>query len=179
MAHLVTHRDKSRQAPASDPRHLPNYRLPEAAHYLRVPVSTLRSWVFGQAYPTATEPRRSKPIIAIPEGDPPRLSFVNMVEAHVLSGIRYQHGVSLMAVRRAMEYLTRELGSKHPLAEEEFQTASTSSWSASAWTITTSSTCPPRANSPCARLSARSCGASTETTTAWRYASIPSAGARR
>jgi hypothetical protein len=45
-----------------------------------------------------------------------------MVGTHVLSAIRYQHGVKLPAVRRAVEYLTREFGSRHPLAEEQFET---------------------------------------------------------
>ena len=107
---------------ALDLRALPNYRLPEAAHYLRTPLSTLRFWIFGQSYQTASGKRTSKPIITIPEGWPPRLSFINMVEAHVLSGIRYQHRVPLGAVRRALEYLARESASPHPLAEEQFQT---------------------------------------------------------
>jgi uncharacterized protein (DUF433 family) len=44
-----------------------------------------------------------------------------MVEAHVLSGVRYQHGVALSAVRRAIDYLEKESGARHPLAEEQFQ----------------------------------------------------------
>lgn len=107
---------------ALTPRELPNYRLREAAHYLRIPQSTVRMWIFGQAYGTAAGRKRSHPVITIAADDPPRLSFVNMVEAHVLSAIRYQHGVALPAVRRAVEYLTREFGSEHPLAEEQFQT---------------------------------------------------------
>jgi uncharacterized protein (DUF433 family) len=79
-------------------------------------------WIFGQVYPTTTGSTRSRPIIVVAAEDPPRLSFVNMVEAHVLSAIRYQHGVSLQAVRRAVDYLTHEFHSKHPLAEEQFQT---------------------------------------------------------
>ena len=119
MSHAVrtTVRDRARA-----PRELPNYRLPEAAHYLRIPQSTLRTWIFGQAYGTAAGQRRSHPLITVAADDPPRLSFVNMVEAHVLSAIRYQHGIALPAVRRAVEYLTREFGSRHPLAEEQFQT---------------------------------------------------------
>ena len=105
-----------------DSRELPNYRLPEAAHYLRIAESTLRMWVFGQRYQAAGGPRLSRPIIAPADDSPPRLSFVNMVEAHVLSAIRYQHSVPLPAVRRAVEYLTREFRSRHPLAEEQFQT---------------------------------------------------------
>lgn len=79
-------------------------------------------WIFGQVYATAAGQRVSRPIIAIAADSPPRLSFVNMVEAHVLSAIRYQHGVALPAVRRAVQYLTAEFGSRHPLAEEQFQT---------------------------------------------------------
>lgn len=119
MSHAVRTTARNR---ALAPRELPNYRLPEAAHYLRIPLSTLRTWIFGQEYGTAGGHRRSRPIITIAADDPPRLSFVNMVEAHVLSAIRYQHGVALLAVRRAVEYLTREFGSRHPLAEEQFQT---------------------------------------------------------
>jgi uncharacterized protein (DUF433 family) len=87
-----------------------------------MPLSTLRFWIFGQTYETAAGERTAKPIITIPEMSPPQLSFINMVEAHVLSGIRYQHGVQLRAVRRALEYLTKESRSAHPLAEEQFQT---------------------------------------------------------
>jgi uncharacterized protein (DUF433 family) len=105
-----------------DPREVPNYRLPEAAHYLRIPESTLRVWIFGQAYLTRSRRRVSAPIITVSDEPPPRLSFVNMVEAHVLSAIRYLHGIPLEKARRAVEYLTRELGSQHPLAEEQFQT---------------------------------------------------------
>lgn len=101
---------------------MPNYRLPEAAHYLRVPESTLRMWVLGQDYRAADRPRILRPIIIPAAVAPPTLSFINMVEAHVLTAIRYQHGVPLQAVRRAVEYLTREFHSRHPLAEEQFQT---------------------------------------------------------
>jgi uncharacterized protein (DUF433 family) len=118
----VTHVIHQRVVGRLDARELPNYRLPEAAHYLRIPESTLRVWVVGQGHSGEGRTKLSRPIIA-PAGDsPPRLSFVNMVEAHVLSAIRYHHGVPLPAVRRALEYLTREFDSRHPLAEEQFQT---------------------------------------------------------
>jgi uncharacterized protein (DUF433 family) len=98
---------------------MPNYRLPEAAHYLRLPDSTLRVWLFGQEHRGVRTVRR---VIVPAQADPPALSFVNMVEAHVLTAIRYQHKVPLQAVRRAVEYLEREFHSRHPLAEEQFQT---------------------------------------------------------
>jgi len=34
----------------ADPRDIPAYSISEAAHYLGVPTSTLRSWFAGQAY---------------------------------------------------------------------------------------------------------------------------------
>lgn len=79
-------------------------------------------WIFGQAYRTAAGSRTSRPLISVPDDWPPRLSFLNMVEAHVLSGIRYQHGIPLSDVRRAIDYIVDESGSRHPLAEEQFQT---------------------------------------------------------
>ena len=79
MSHAVRTTVRSR---ALAPRELPNYRLPEAAHYLRIPQSTLRTWIFGQAYGTAARQRRSHPLIKVAADDPPRLSFVNMIEAH-------------------------------------------------------------------------------------------------
>jgi uncharacterized protein (DUF433 family) len=119
----VTHSATKRAPQRSlDPRERPNYRLPEAAHYLRIPESTLRMWIFGQSYPTTSGRRVSRPLITVADVDPPRLSFLNMVEAHVLSAIRYQHGVQLPAVRRAVEYVRHEFGSRHPLAEEQFET---------------------------------------------------------
>ena len=81
MSHAATARPSKK---SSDPREFPNYRLPEAAHYLRVPESTLRTWIFGLAYRTTSGMKTSRPLIRIPDGSPLRLSFLNMVEAHVL-----------------------------------------------------------------------------------------------
>ncbi len=43
----------------ADPRELPAYTLAEAAHYLLVPLTTVRSWVSGQPYRTASGRRFS------------------------------------------------------------------------------------------------------------------------
>jgi uncharacterized protein (DUF433 family) len=50
------------------------------------------------------------------------ISFVNLVEAHVLNAIRRQHQIPLDKVRIAVEYLRKQFGSKHPLAELRFET---------------------------------------------------------
>lgn len=49
------------------------------------------------------------------------MSFVNLVEVHVLDAIRHQYRVSLPAVRKAVAYLARHFDSRHPLADESFE----------------------------------------------------------
>lgn len=105
-----------------DPRELSAYTMPEAAHYLRIPYATLRSWVVGRWYPTQVERRFFKPIIRLPDKNGHLLSFVNLVEAHVLDAIRRDHNIPLVKVRRALRYLTKQFPSQHPLADLRFET---------------------------------------------------------
>jgi uncharacterized protein (DUF433 family) len=100
----------------------PNYSVAEVAGYLFLPVATLRSWVAGRNYPTASGTKRFRPIIRTAPGRPVLLSFRNIVEAHVLSAIRREHGVELREVRNALDYVSREYELAHPLADHEFQT---------------------------------------------------------
>ena len=101
---------------------MPSYGLAEAAHYLRIPIATLRSWVRGRHYPTESGQRFFKPVIELPDAKLPSLSFVNLVEAHVLDAIRREYNVPLPKVRIALDYVKRHFGSQHPLADHEFQT---------------------------------------------------------
>ena len=106
-----------------DPRHVPAYSLSEAAHYLRLPAPTLRGWALGQPYVTSSGRQRFfQPIIALPDRDCRLLSFMNLVEAHVLDAIRREHEVSLEKVRKALAYLGKHIHSAHPLAEQGFET---------------------------------------------------------
>jgi uncharacterized protein (DUF433 family) len=107
---------------SQDPRELPAYGVPEAAHYLQIPASTVRSWVVGRPYLTQAGKRFFKPLIELPQRDRPILSFFNLVEVHVLDAIRRKHGVRLMKVRRALDYLSSKFPSKHPLADHWFET---------------------------------------------------------
>lgn len=59
----------------TDPRAIPNYGIPEAAHYLRMPVTTLRAWLLGQDYETLAGKKRFKPTIKLAQRKPPLLSF--------------------------------------------------------------------------------------------------------
>lgn len=107
---------------APDPRELPNYRIPEVAHYLGVPASTVRWWALGQRYRTAAGLKKSKPVIGTPQHHPPLLSFINLVELHVLDGIRHQYQIPLPKIRNAVEYVVSQFSLRHPLAQEKFET---------------------------------------------------------
>ena len=117
-------KDQSRAVKSGDgdPRELPAYGLAEAAHYLRIPVATLRSWVRGRFYPTERGKRFFKPLIHLPDPNLAALSFVNLVEAHVLDAIRRDHSIPLPKVRTALDYVRRHCGSQRPLAEQRFET---------------------------------------------------------
>jgi len=105
-----------------DPRELPAYGIAEAAHYLRIPKATLRSWVVGRFYPTEVGRKFFRPLITLPDKRKPFLSFTNLVEAHVLDAVRREHEIPLNKVRTALDYLRRQFPSKHPLADQRFQT---------------------------------------------------------
>ena len=106
-----------------DPREIPAYTLGEAAHYLGVSKSTLRSWFAGQRYSYRGERRLFKAVIAPAESHPQLgLSFSNLVEAYVLTAIRRKHDIGLPTIRRGLAWLVEKLGAKRPLLEERFAT---------------------------------------------------------
>jgi uncharacterized protein (DUF433 family) len=105
-----------------DPREEANYALPEAAHYLRLPEATLRSWVHGRSYPKVAGSGWFEPLITPASSRPLVLSFTNLVEAHVLSAIRRKHEIRFHRIRPALEYVRQELGVDHPLARQVFHT---------------------------------------------------------
>lgn len=109
--------------PHAEIRALPNYTILEAAHYLDISPSTLTSWVVGRSYPTQAGPQRFRPVIPPAQRQPTiLLSFVNIVEAHVLHAIRHQHNVRLPNVRRALQYVEDRLKIPHPLINQQFKT---------------------------------------------------------
>jgi uncharacterized protein (DUF433 family) len=94
----------------SDVRDVPAYTVAEAAQYLRLPRTTLGSWM------------RAGGLIVPAQGSPPVLSFLNLVEAFVLSAIRREHEVSMQRARKALAFVGRDLGVKRPLVTKEFKT---------------------------------------------------------
>ena len=106
--------DMEKNITKHDLREIPAYGITEAAGYLRLPKSTLRAWVLGQ--------QRFRAVINIADRVGKRLSFINLVEAFVLAGIRREHSIPLPKVRNAVAYLGRTFKTRRPLAEEQFET---------------------------------------------------------
>ncbi|HEU0300686.1 MAG TPA: DUF433 domain-containing protein [Longimicrobium sp.] len=106
-----------------DPRTLPAYGLAEAARYLHIPPATLRSWLVGRTYPRQDGVGSFEPLIKPTGKGVLRLSFVNLVEAHVLRALRTQHGIPISHVRQALDYAERELGIQRLLLSAELLTS--------------------------------------------------------
>jgi uncharacterized protein (DUF433 family) len=90
----------------------PAYGVSEAAHYLRLPYQTLRYWLTGFS--------KQKPIILM-AGDN-RLSFMNLLECHVLAGMRRYYNLRLPKVRSALLQLEKQSPSRHPLVDRPLET---------------------------------------------------------
>ena len=106
----------------ADPREIPSYGIPEAAHYLSIPENTIRSWIYGRTFPARGGVRRSHGIVTPADPKGHLLSFVNLLELHVLGAIRRQHQVKLPKIRSAVQYLGRHFQSEHPLIDKEMWT---------------------------------------------------------
>ena len=94
-----------------DIRAMPCYSFPEAAHHLRMPVTTLRSWVRGRKYPTSEGDQFFQPVIELPDDSQNLLSFINLVEIHVLDAMRHDHRISLHKVRIAIGFIKENVSS--------------------------------------------------------------------
>jgi uncharacterized protein (DUF433 family) len=103
-------------------RRLPAYPFVEAAHYLNLPNSTLRAWCVGQRYAYKGQPRKFMPLIRLDGRPGEGLSFLNLIEAHVLAAIRRVHGVPLPKVRKALGFVSSHLNIERPRARAVFQT---------------------------------------------------------
>jgi hypothetical protein len=92
----------------------PAYGVPEAALYLKVPYQTLRYWLTGFG--------ARPPIVRAADSDPVRLSFINLIECHVLAGMRKIYDLKLPRVRSALSRLNADYPQPHPLISEVFLT---------------------------------------------------------
>ena len=107
----------------TDKRDMAVYNMADAAHYLGLPYSTVKSWVVGQRYRTPDgEEKFLKPIIKPVDKAKRLLSFRNLVELHVLSLTRREFRIPMQKVRTALDYLKRELDTQHPLSDVPLET---------------------------------------------------------
>jgi len=105
------------------PTERPRYTIGQAAQYLRISNTTLRSWVVGRPYPAGGGSRYSQPLIARPDEHDLRLSFNNLVEAHVLRALRTRHKVPMSAVRSALDFAENQFHIKRLLLSDELRAA--------------------------------------------------------
>ncbi len=106
---------------AANDRDTASYTLAEAARYLRLPSTTLRSWVLGREYPTEEDSGEFPPLIRPASKQPPLLSFPNLIEAHVLRSLRTKHGVPVKALRSALTFAQETLGIDRLLLRPELR----------------------------------------------------------
>lgn len=102
----------------------PLYTVVEAARYLDVPVSTLRSWAKG--YRRAGKGRLAvtgSPVLTTVKSSRrgPVIPFVGLAEGLVLTAMR-RAGVPLQRIRPALARLDEELGLQHALASRRLYT---------------------------------------------------------
>ena len=92
-----------------DPRaSWPIFTVFEAARYLRVPNSTLRTWLY---------PEHGQPLVSHTAGKPhlPRLTFIGFAEAFVIASARTA-GVSARNIREGVAAVRAEIGVDYALA---------------------------------------------------------------
>jgi len=102
-----------------DPRLAPAYSIAQAAHYLKIPAPTVRSWAVGRDYPRQAGKGRFKPVVVTPTDPDHRLSFRNLIEMAALRALRTEHEFKLSAVRTALDYAGKDLGLTNLLASED------------------------------------------------------------
>jgi len=106
-----------------DPRQQPAYSIAEAASYLGMPAATLRSWVLGRNYETVSGRRFFQPLIDLADKKRRCLSFYNLIEIFTLNSMRRSdHRISMPSIRKALDYVRRQIKEQRPLLTERFLT---------------------------------------------------------
>jgi hypothetical protein len=89
------------------PRELPRYPVGRRRDYLQISAIPLRSWVPRRPNPVDGGSRYSKPLIAKPDPQDPRLSSTTSL-SHVLRALRTRHNVSMSTIRSELDYAENE-----------------------------------------------------------------------
>jgi uncharacterized protein (DUF433 family) len=97
-----------------DLRYQPLYSSTEVARYARVNSGLVRTW--------SRTSGRNAIIMPAAKNNVAPLSFINLVEFHVLNALRRTHRVPMKQIRKAIEYGKQTYNVKHPLAELDLET---------------------------------------------------------
>jgi uncharacterized protein (DUF433 family) len=106
----------------ANPVDIPTYTIADAAHHLRMPTATVRSWLIGRSYPTAKGGRHFAPLVLMADKERQLLSFRDLVEIHVLGVVRRSHRVKIREIRSAIDYLRKTFHASHPLSSQQMLT---------------------------------------------------------
>ncbi|HXX15179.1 MAG TPA: DUF433 domain-containing protein [Candidatus Eremiobacteraceae bacterium] len=107
-----------------DVRDFPRYGISEAAHYVRIPATTLYAWTKGQDYRLKSgHEKKFKPLIYLADDKNGLLSFYNLVEAHILRFTTEERNVPMQSVRKALDFVQEAFPGPHPLLTHEFETS--------------------------------------------------------
>ncbi len=106
-----------------DPRDRPLYTFPEATRSTGIPSSTLRAWFVGQRYQRKSDVGYFEPVIQRPDPNDTRLSFTNLIEAHVLRALRTVHEVKMSLIREAADLAQTEFRISRLLISPDLKTA--------------------------------------------------------
>jgi len=106
-----------KRTPMRDAAEIPRYDIPEAAAYLRVKPRTLATWVRGRKSAAGESP----PLIIRPVPGDSRLSYSNLIEGYVIHVLRKQMKLSLMEIRKGIEYVEKEFGIQRFLLSDQLR----------------------------------------------------------
>lgn len=97
----------------ADLRYKPLYSVAEVSRYARIQHATLRSWI---------QSKSGDLLVPAAAHTVAPLSFINLVESHVLVALRRRYHVPMRQILKAVEWLKETRGVGHPLAEIDLET---------------------------------------------------------
>lgn len=109
----------SKIAPLPD-KLLPIYPLAQVARVVGCNAETLRAWVRGRSYNSGGEKHKTKPLFGSSSEPRSALTFLDLIEAHMLNLIRKGYGIPMKNFKTAMDYLQEVGGDTHFLAHQNF-----------------------------------------------------------
>jgi helix-turn-helix protein len=101
-----------------NPADIATYTIADAAHHLRMPAATVRSWLVGRPYTTASGKKQFAPLVEMADRERQLLSFRDLVELHVLGVVR-SHSVKVRQIRTAIDYLRDNFHDSHLLSSRQ------------------------------------------------------------